>query len=168
MIIDEIYENNNPEAKSLRSRLKVIGIYEDTYEVLSNHVIYLHKLAYNYQKSLLKGNTRMQLRIEDMIKRNESPTYEILSNNFGESIIPEIFAEFGPDVAKKFVRTFSGQEVKVPDYQQFCDDLLGGTVYSLARGDKQNLYQIALDNKLPYRVLARMFDKVAKFYGGKV
>lgn len=167
LLITEIYENNNLEAENLKSRFRVIGIHDREFKVLHNHVLYLHKLSYNYQKSIMKGNQRMKLRIDDMLKRYESPTYEILSNNYGDSIIPEIFAEFGPDIAKKFVRTFSGQEVVVPNYQDFCDDLLGGTVYTMARGNKDNLYEIAKDNKLPYRVLLRMFNKVEKFYGGK-
>lgn len=167
LLVTEIYENDGANLEGLKSRFRVVGIYDEVFEMLYNHVLYLHKLSYNYMKSVMKGNYRMKLRIEDIIRRYESPTYEILANNYSDSIIPEIFAEFGPDIAKKFVRTFSGQKVVVPDYQQFCDDLLGGTVYALARGNKDNLYQIASDNKLPYRTLSRMFDKVEKYYGGK-
>lgn len=167
LIVEEVYEKDNPETANLKSRLKVVGISEKTYELLYNHVLYLHKLAYNYQKSIMKGNHRMRLRIEDILRRYESPTYEILATNYSDSIIPEVYAEFGDEVTRKFVKTFSGKTIEVPDYQKFCDDLLGGTVYAIAKGDRNNLYQFAADNGMSFRTLARIFDKVAKFYGGK-
>lgn len=167
LMVEDMYEKEESESSNLRSKLKVIGISDKTYELLRNHVKYLHKLAYNYQKSIMKGNHRMKLRIEDIIRRYESPTYEILATNYSDSIIPEVYAEFGADVTRKFVKTFSGKTIEVPDYQKFCDDLLGGTVYSIAKGDRNNLYQFAADNGMSFRTLARIYDKVEKFYGGK-
>lgn len=108
----------------------------------------------------------MVLRMDDILKRYESPTYGILSENYSDSLIPELYAELGPDLAKRFVKVFSGRTVKVPDYRDFCDDLLGGIVYSIADGDKEKLYQVAADNDLSYRSLSRMFDKASKYING--
>lgn len=167
LLITEIYDSDSPELDSLRSKLRVLGVTDSLYKMLYNHVLYLHKLSYNYQKCILKGNRRMELRIKDIISRYEDPTYEILVNSYSDSIIPEIYAEFGSDFTRKFVRTFSGQEVVVPEYQDFCDTLFGGTIYSIAKGDRSNLYRFASDNGFSFRTVARIFDKVAKFYEKK-
>ena len=166
-IITEVYVEGNAEALNLKSKLRVLGIDRAQFDFLYDHVLYLHRFSYNYHKSLIRGRENMRLRLEEVIGRYESSTYEILATNYGDSIIPELFAEFGPDVTKRIVRIFSNRNLRVPDYRNFCDDLLGGTVYSLAGGDKSNLYKIAVDNNLSYRTLSRMYDKVAKFKEGK-
>lgn len=165
-LITEIYINKNIDALNIKSKLRVLGIDRVQFDLLYEHVFYLHRLSYNYHMSIMKGNEKMRIRIEEVIRRYESPTYEVLARNYSDSIIPELFAELGPDLTKKVVRVFSGRTMKVPDYRDFCDDLLGGTIYSLAGGDKSNLYKIASDNNLPYRALSRIYDKVAKYKEG--
>lgn len=148
---------------SLKSRVKVIGISNNLFNFYCEHVDYVYKLAYNYQYALLGGRQSMISRISSTIDRFEDITYKILSTNYYDSIIPEIYAEFGSDVANKFVRTFSGRSVQVPVYRDFCDDLLGGAVLALANGDKSNLYRIADEYNISYKTLARIYNKASKF-----
>jgi len=162
-ILESTYLDKSKDVRKLYNRFRVIGISEVQFKLLKDHVDYVYKLSYNYQKSIVLENSKMRLRIEDVISRFESPTYEILSSTYSDSIIPEIYAEFGPEVTRKFVRTFSDKTVKVPDYQDFCDHLLGSTVLSLSKGDKDNLYQLSADYKIPYRALSRIYNKVSKF-----
>lgn len=102
-------------------------------------------------------------RMNGIIDRFEDVTYKMLSVNYYDSIIPEIYAEFGAEFAKKFVRTFSGRTIQVPEYQNFCDDLLGGVILALAKGDRANLYQIAEEYDMPYKTLARIYNKAIKY-----
>lgn len=148
---------------SLRSRVRVLGVSSTLFTFYCEHVDYVYKLAYNYQYALLGGRNKMIDRISSTIDRFEDITYRMLSVNYYDSIIPEIYAEFGADIAKKFVRTFSGRIVQVPDYRSFCDDLLGSVVLVLANGDKSNLYQIAEDYQIPYRILSRIYNKASKY-----
>lgn len=147
----------------LRSRVRVLGISNTLFSFYCEHVDYVYKLAYNYQYAQLGGKQVMVDRISNTISRFEDITYRMLSTNYYDSIIPEIYAEFGADVAKKFVRTFSGRTVCVPDYKEFCDNLLGGVVLSLANGDKTNLYTVADEYHLSYRALSRIYNKATKY-----
>lgn len=167
-IIDEIYLNDNVQCLNLKSKLRVLGVDKEQFEFLREHVFYLHRFSYNYYRASIGGKSKMILRMDDVIKRYESPTYAVLAENYSDSLIPEIYAELGPDVAQRFIKIFSGRTLKVPDYRDFCDDLMGGTIYSMARGDKDNLYKIAADNNLSYKTLSRIFDRAKKqIYGGK-
>lgn len=150
---------------SLSSRVRVFGISSSLFNFYVDHVGYVYRLAYNYQYALIGGKDKMALRIEDTISRFEDVTYRILSNKYYDTIIPEIYAEFGSDIAKKFVKTFSGRNVQVPRYQDFCDDLLGGVVVALTDGNKDNLYKVADEYKIPYRTIARIYNKAIKFDG---
>jgi len=149
--------------ESLRSRVRVLGISNTLFNFYCEHVDYVYKLSYNYQYAQLGGKQKMIDRLSGTISRFEDITYKMLSVHYYDSIIPEIYAEFGADIAKKFVRTFSGRTVVVPDYKEFCDDLLGGVVVSLANGDKSNLYTVADEYHLPYRALARIYNKAIKY-----
>lgn len=148
---------------SLRSRVRVLSISTALFNFYCEHVDYVYKLSFNYQYAILGGRSNMISRISNTIDRFEDVTYRTLSTNYYDSIIPEIYAEFGADVAKKFVRTFSGRTVQVPDYKDFCDDLLGGIVLTLADGDRSNLYRVAEERDIPYKVLARIYNKAIKF-----
>ena len=151
------------ELDSLRSRVRVLGISNALFNFYCEHVEYIYKLSYNYQYAILGGRDKMVSRISTKIDRFEDVTYRILATNYYDSIIPEIYAEFGADIAKKFVRTFSGRTVQVPDYRNFCDDLLGGVVLVLADGDRSNLYRVAEEHRIPYKLLARIYNKAIKF-----
>lgn len=151
------------ELDSLRSRVRVLGVTPTLFNFYCEHVDYVYKLAYNYQYAILGGKTKMINRISDTINRFEDVTYKMLSTTYYDSIIPEIYAEFGADVAKKFVRTFSGRTVQVPEYRDFCDDLLGGLVLSLADGDKSNLYRVAEEYHMSYKTLSRIYNRAQRY-----
>lgn len=151
------------ELDSLRSRVRVLGVSTTLFDFYCEHVDYVYKLSYNYQYAMLGGKHTMVDRISSIIGRFEDVTYKMLSTNYYDSIIPEIYAEFGADIAKKFVRTFSGRTVQVPDYRNFCDDLLGGVILTLANGDRANLYQVAEEYQIPYKSLARIYNKAIKY-----
>ena len=166
-LLDSMYRNKSKDYAKMKSKLRVVGVNREQFNFLFEHVLYIYRFAYNYQRAIIKGNSKMQLRMEDVINRFESPTYKILAENYMDSIIPELFAELGPDLAMKFVKTFSGKQITVPRYQEFCDDLVGGTVYALAGGDKDNLYRIASENNLSYRALLRIFNRVSSSLEGR-
>lgn len=151
---------------SLRSRVRVLGVTSTLFNFYCDHVDYVYKLSYNYQYAQLGGKNKMISRISEVMNRFEDVTYQLLSANYYDSIIPEIYAEFGPDVAKKFVKTFSNRTVQVPDYRDFCDNLLGGVVIALADGDKSNLYKVAEDYNISYKALARIYNKASKYIEG--
>lgn len=147
---------------SLRTRVRVLGIPNTLFNFYCEHVDYVYKLSYNYQYAMLGGNKKMINRITETLHRFEDVTYSMLSENFYDSIIPEMYAELGPEVTKKFVKTFSNRTVQVPGYKDFCDTLLGGVVVSLAGGDRSNLYKVAEEYKIPYKILARIYNRVVK------
>lgn len=149
--------------ESLRSRVRVLGISNNLFNFYCEHVVYVYKLACNYQYAHIGGKTKMISRISNTIDRFEDTTYRILSSQYYDSIIPEIYAEFGAEIAKKFVKTFSNRTIKVPDYKDFCDDLLGGVVLTLANGDKMNLYDVAENYQISYKILARIYNKAIKY-----
>lgn len=160
-ILDCLYIEKNG-LDSLKSRVRVLGISHKLFDFYVEHVTYVYRLSYNYQYAILGGKNKMVERISSIIDRFEDTTYRLLSINYYDSIIPEIYAEFGSEVAKKFVKTFSGRTIKVPEYRDFCDDLLGGVVVALAEGDKDNLYRVAEEYNMPYRTLSRIYNKVNK------
>ena len=102
-------------------------------------------------------------RISGVIDRFEDVTYRMLSANYYDSVIPEMYAELGPELTKRFVKIFSNRTIKVPRYRDFCDDLLGGVVLSLADGDKDNLYRVADEYGISYRGLLRIYNKASKY-----
>lgn len=149
--------------ESLRSRVRVLGINKNLFNLYCEHVIYVYRIAYNYQYAILGGKQKMIDRLTSTIDRFEDVTYKMLATEYYDSIIPEIYAEFGSDVARKFVKTFSGRTVQVPEYKGFCDNLLGGIVLTLSEGEKSNLYRVADEYNIPYKVLARIYNKAIKF-----
>lgn len=161
-ILELKYEERT-SLSSLRSRVRVLGISTSLFDFYCEHVDYVYKLSFNYHYAMLGERTKMTDRITDIIGRFEDVTYKMLSVNYYDSIIPEIYAEFGPDIARKFVKTFSNRTVHVPDYRDFCDNLLGGVVLALADNNKDNLYEVAEEYGIPYRSLSRIYNKAIKF-----
>ena len=161
-ILDIKYVDKS-DLDSLRTRVRVLGISTTLFNFYCEHVDYVYKLSYNYQYAKLGGRDKMVQRISNIIDRFEDVTYKMLSTKYYDSIIPEIYAEFGADVAKKFVKTFSGRTVHVPEYRDFCDDLLGGVVLTLADGDRSNLYRVAEEYQIPYKTLSRIYNKASKY-----
>lgn len=161
-ILKCIYEDKSG-LDSLKTRVRVLGISNELFSFYCDHVTYVYRLSYNYQYAMIGGKHKMVSRISDVIDRYEDITYKMLSANYYDSIVPEIYAEFGPDIAKKFIRTFSGRTVTVPVYKDFCDNLLGGVVLNLAKGDRSNLYRIAEEYNIPYKTLSRIYNKAIKY-----
>ena len=121
----------------------MLGISNTLFSFYCEHVRYAYKLSYNYHYANLKGKEKMMKRISETIGRFEDVTYKMIAENYYDTILPEIYAEFGADGAKKFVKTFSNRTIQVPDYKNFCDTLLGGIVLALVDGDRSNLYNKA-------------------------
>lgn len=154
---------DNADVSNLKTKIRTFGIPGRLFDFYCEHVDYVYKLAYNYHYASLGGKQKMIDRITSTISRFEDVTYGMLSAEYYDTIIPEIYAEFGSDVANKFVKTFSGRTINVPNYRDFCDTLLGGAVLSLSYGNKENLYRLADEYGIPYRSLARIFNKAIKF-----
>ena len=157
--------------ESLKSRVKVLGISSSLFNFYCEHVDYVYKLSYTYHCAVIGGKVNVVGDMSSTLDRFEDITYRMLSVAYYDTILPEIYAEFGPSVAKKFVKTFSNRTVTVPSYRDFCDNLLGGAVYSLAQGNRKKLYDLVEQYHMPYRTLLRIYNKAAKFYeensGGK-
>lgn len=154
---------NKEDLDILKSRVRVLGVSRSLFDFYCEHVDYVYKIAYNYQYAILGGKEKMISRISNKIDRFEDVTYRMLSAKYYDSIIPEIYAEFGADIAKKFVKTFSNRTIQVPNYRDFCDTLLGGVVLSLADGSKENLYRVAEEYNVSYRSLSRIYDKALEY-----
>lgn len=149
--------------ESLKSRVRVLGISNTLFSFYCEHVRYAYKLSYNYHYANLKGKEKMMKRISETIGRFEDVTYKMIAENYYDTILPEIYAEFGADGAKKFVKTFSNRTIQVPDYKNFCDTLLGGIVLALVDGDRSNLYTVAEEYGIPYKTLSRIYNKASKY-----
>lgn len=166
-IITSLYIDKDEEMTRLKIRYRVLGVHYDKFNMYINHVKYLYRLVYNYQKALLRGDDKMSSQLEEVMDRFGSDTYETLTKNYGDTVIPELFAEFGRETTMKIVKVFSGQTIKVPDYRSLCDDLLGASVYQMANGRKEDLARLSEEYSLPYKTLSRIFDRQLKNLGGK-
>lgn len=147
------------DLEALMSRVRVLGLSKNLFNFYVEHVDYVYRLSYNLQYAVLRGNQKMIDRISEKLSRFEDATYRSLVSAYYDTVIPEIYAEFGEEVAAKFVKTFSNRTIHVPAYRDFCDTLLGGAVVTLAQGDKENLYDVASDYNIPYRTLSRIYNK---------
>lgn len=154
-------KKEDPEA--IKNSLRVLGINKNLMVFMFDHLTYLNRLAYNYQRVVLTGDMEQQVKFEDIFSRFEDPTYKILATNYFETILPEFFAEFGAEATKKFVKLFGGRTINVPDYQNFMDDLMGGILIKLTGGDKERLYALAQSQGLKYSQLVRIMNRVEKF-----
>lgn len=163
LIIQRVYIDKNDRVDDLRTRFRVIGITKETFAFLLDHSYYIYRLSYNYIRAEIKGNKKMISRLNQVIERMKDPMYEVLSRNYSDTIIPEMFAEFGEDITRRFMRTFSGRKVEVPDSRDFNDDLLGSTVYEIAEGDRDTLKEFCSSLDLPTKDILRIFDKHKKY-----
>lgn len=161
-IITYRYEKGESDS-NIKNSLRVLGINRNLMNFMFDHLAYLNRMAYNYQKVVMKGNMAEQLRFEEIFTRFEEPTYKILAANHFDSVLPEIFAEFGPEVTKKFIKLFGGRQIDVPDYSDVVDDLMGGLLLKLTGGNKEKLYEVARTYGLKYNQLVRIMNRVDKF-----
>lgn len=161
-LIDWKLVDKNTDISRLKSRINTAWwLKRSDINFLLDHVDYLYRFAYNYYKAKEKGEFEMVDRLDSIIKRFEDSTYSILSKNYGDTILPEIYAEFGPDLTKKFVRLFSDKQITVPNYTNFCDDMLGESLLSIV-DKKEDLYEVAAECNVSYSTLSRMYDRAIK------
>lgn len=151
----------NTDTSKLKSMMRILGITRSTVNFLLDHIDYLYRFSFNYYKTLEKGEIKMSRRLDNILERYNDEIYSVLCKNYGDSIIPEIYAEFGPDLTKKFIKVFSGRQVEVPDYTNFCDDVLGCKLLTLV-DSREELYKIASDFKLDYSTLSRIYTRGVK------
>lgn len=154
--------NRNTDVSVLKSRVNTSWwLTRSDINFLLDHVDYLHKFSYNYYLAIERGESKMVTRLDQIISRFEDSTYSVLSKNYGNTVIPEIYAEFGPDLTKKFVKLFGGKQITVPNYTEFCDDMVGGSLLSLV-SNKADLYKISEEFGMPYSALSRIYDRAVK------
>lgn len=157
------YVEGNSDITKLKGVMKVFGVNRTQINFLLDHIEYLYKLVYNYFKAEESDKVAVRDNLSKVMSRFDDKAYEIIATNYSDTILPEIYAEFGADIAKKFVKLFSGKQINVPDYKAFSEDLIGGIVLSVSGGSKENLYKISQKYSLPYGTLAKSFDRVEKF-----
>ena len=163
-IYNKIYiDKRECDLKDMTRTLFLIGVSKDLFNFYIEHVRYIHNFVRGYYYSLLGGNEKMLRRGEDIINRFEDVTYKMLSDEYYDSFIPELYAEFGSDITRRFVRIFSNKVVRVPHYKDFCDTLMGNFLLSLTDGNIDNVYRVAEEYKLPAKSLLRIFRKAVKF-----
>lgn len=166
-IITWKYVEHRTDLAAIKTKLRTSWWLKRTnVNMLLEHVGYLYRFAYNYHLAIERGESKMVRRLDQIISRFEDSTYSVLSKNYGDTVIPEIYAEFGPALTKKFVKLFGGKQITVPDYTNFCDDIVGGSLLSLV-SSKDDLHTVASEFDMPYGVLARIYDRAVKSRGLK-
>jgi hypothetical protein len=149
--------------ETIRNSLRVLGVSRNLMNFMFDHLTYISRLAYNYQRVVLDNNMEEIARFEEIFSRFEEPTYRILAGNYFDTILPEFFAEFGPENTKKFVKLFGGKTINLPDYQQISDDLMGGILINLTGGNKDKLYAVSQSYNLRYSQMTRIMNRVESY-----
>lgn len=161
------YVDKRDDVSAIKSKLKTSWWLKRTdINMLIDHVTYLYRFSYNYYLAIERGESSMVRRLDQIISRFEDSTYSVLSKNYGDTIIPEVYAEFGPALTKKFVKLFGGKQITVPNYNNFCDDMVGGALLALVQ-TKDDLRQLSEEYNMPYSTLARIYDRALKTRGLK-
>lgn len=155
------YVEKKTDTNQLKSMMRVFGLTRAKVNFLLDHIQYLHRLSFNYYKAQELGEIELIQRMDAVFSRFDSDTYRVLSKNYGDTIIPEIFAEFGPEITKRFVKIFSDKQVFVPNYTHFCDDLFGVKLLTMVN-DKDELYELSTNYRLDYGTLSRIYDRAVK------
>ena len=159
--IDYRYVCGNKDMKTLKKRLQVSGVpYSDILNIIE-FVDHINKFAKDFCYVHYRMEQREMDRLDQVMNRFEDSTYEVLAYKYGDSILPEFYAAFGPEVTKKFVSVFSGRTIEVPAYRDFTDDLLGGSLLSLVDCEEQ-LEELAENSELSLGTLKRIYDKAVE------
>lgn len=160
-IFSSIYINKDSRevVSQIMRKFSVHGIGTTLLSFYKTRVEYMYRVAATYHRDQLKGDTSSVKSYEQIISRIRSDDYEVLSILYGDTPIPEIYAELGPEVMLKLVRIVGGSDVRFPDPRELSDTLLGSTVYQLADGRVENLESVAAVYNLPYTVIKRIFNK---------
>lgn len=155
------YIDKETDMAKFKNKVRSSGLSVKELNLLIDHVTYAHRLSYNYNLAKERGETAMIVRLDRILSRFEDSTYSVLSKNYGTTVLPEIYAEFGPALTKKFVKLFGDKTITIPNYQSFCDDLVGGSLLSLCN-TRDDLYKIAAEYSLPFGKLVRIYDRATK------
>jgi hypothetical protein len=164
-LLQEIYERvciqNLPKHSQLQglNRYQVHGISSQLLQFYRGRVYYLYQLSSTYYKALLKEDEEVLRSTEDIISRIKSSEYEILAVAFGDTPIPELYAELGKDSLLKLISIVGGTTVKFPTTRDLSDTILGSTVYALADGRVENLESVSEIYHYSYKTLKRIFHK---------
>lgn len=160
-IFIDIYSDrvSDEEYESRMRKYYVHGLNTKLASFYKTRVQYFYQLASTYHRDILKGDDESVKNIEAIMSRIRSDEYEILSQVYGDTVLPEIFAELGTEATLKLLRIVGGTTVQFPNTRDLSDTLLGSVVYQLADGDIDNLQNVSDLYNLPYVTLKRIFNK---------
>lgn len=160
-IFSSIYVDKDPQeiVSSKLRKYSVHGIGSRLLTFYKSRVEYLYQISASYHRDQLKGDTKSVKTYEQLISRIRSDEYEVLSVLYGDTPIPEIYAELGTDNMLKLIQIVGGATVKFPEPRELSDTLLGSIVYQLADGRVENLESVANIYNLPYSTIKRIFNK---------
>ena len=154
------YMKDDPTQLNARLRkYSMHGVGTTTIEFYKSRVQYMYQLAASYHRDMLKGVVDPMKSYETIMARIRTDEYETLSILYGDTPLPEVYAELGQDATMKLLNIIGGSTVKFPNSQEVADTLLGRTVYQLADGRIENLSSVSEVYDLPYSTLKRIFNK---------
>lgn len=140
-------------------RYYVHGLSTKLAAFYKTRVQYIYQLAATYHRDQLKGDEKSVKNLEEVMSRIRSDEYEIMSQVYGDTPLPEIYAELGTEATLKLLKVVGGTTVQFPDTRDISDTLLGSLVYQLADGEIDNLQSVSDMYNLPYNTIKRIFNK---------
>lgn len=140
-------------------RYYVHGLSTKLASFYKTRVQYFYQLAATYHRDQLKGDEKSLKNLEEVMARIRSDEYEIMSQVYGDTPLPEIYAELGTEATLKLIKVVGGTTVQFPDVRDISDTLLGSLVYQLSDGEGDNLQSVSEVYGLPYNVIKRIFNK---------
>lgn len=157
----DIYSDkvSDEEYESRMRKYYVHGLSTKMASFYKTRVQYFYQLAATYHRDQLKGDDKSVKNIEAIISRIKSDEYETLSKVYGDTPIPEMFAEIGVEPMLKLIKLVGGTTVQFPDARDLGDTLLGSFVYQLTDGDANKLQSVSEIYGLPYSTIKRIFNK---------
>jgi len=147
------------EYESRMRKYYVHGLNTKLASFYKTRVQYFYQLSSTYHRDQLKGDEKSVKNIEEVISRIRSDEYETLSQVYGDTALPEIFAELGTEATLKLIHIVGGTTVQFPDSRDVSDTLLGSVVYQLSDGEVDNLQNVSELYNLPYTTIKRIFNK---------
>lgn len=147
------------EYESRMRKYYVHGLSTKMASFYKSRVQYFYQLSATYHRDQLKGDDKSVKNLEEIISRIRSDEYEIMSQLYGDTPLPEIFAEIGTESMLKLIKIVGGTTVQFPDSRDVSDTLLGSLVYQLADGEVDNLQNVSEVYGLPYSTIKRIFNK---------
>ena len=154
-----IYKEDEVKQNGSFHRYLIHGIGTRLLNFYRSRVQYIYSISVSYHKAQVKGDAKVMKAYEELMSRIRSDEYEILSTMYGDTPLPEIYAELGHDATLKLIQLVGGTQVQFPDTRELSDTLLGGIVYQLVDGRVENLEGVSEVYKLPYATLKRVFNR---------